>query len=185
MPMESVGATGQVFRSGGLSDAQSSPPLAARTAPSPARRRAELNGAILETSLTVSISAGNQPLQLLFRSALEQLNEILRPEFGEAAIENAVSQDNTPEGTAGRIVTLATGFFASFAAQRPDADPAQLRRDFLELIGRGIDRGFAEAREILGGLKVLEGDVATSIDKTYALVRQGLEAFAAAPAEAL
>jgi hypothetical protein len=49
--------------------------------------------------------------------------------------------------------------------------------DFIELIGGGIDKGFAEARQILDGLKVLEGDIASNIDKTYELVQVGLKAF--------
>ncbi|WP_292746763.1 DUF5610 domain-containing protein, partial [Methylophaga sp. UBA3191] len=38
-------------------------------------------------------------------------------------------------------------------------------------------QGFKEARDILGGLKVLEGDIAGNIDKTYDLVQQGLQSF--------
>jgi hypothetical protein len=49
--------------------------------------------------------------------------------------------------------------------------------DFVKLIGGGIDKGFAEARQILDGLKVLEGDVASNVDKTYELVQAGLKAF--------
>ncbi|MBT3719368.1 MAG: DUF5610 domain-containing protein, partial [Gammaproteobacteria bacterium] len=45
------------------------------------------------------------------------------------------------------------------------------------IIGGGIDQGFAEAREILDGLSVLEGDIATNIDATYDLVQEGLQAF--------
>ena len=46
-----------------------------------------------------------------------------------------------------------------------------------EVIGGGIDQWFKEARDILGGLKVLEGDIAGNIDKTYDLVQQGLQSF--------
>jgi len=50
-------------------------------------------------------------------------------------------------------------------------------KSFVEVIGGGIDQGFKEARDILGGLKVLEGDIAGNIDKTYDLVQQGLQSF--------
>ena len=44
-------------------------------------------------------------------------------------------------------------------------------------IGGGIDQGFAEARGILDGLGVLEGELKDNIDLTYDLVQQGLQAF--------
>lgn len=153
--------------------------------------RARLNGEILTASLEVSIRSGNEPLQLTFRSVIDNLNEILKPDFGADAIQNAASQDNSPEGTAGRIVALSTGFFEAFAAQRPEDDPNQVLDDFLDVIGRGIAQGFAEARDILDGLGVLQGDIASNIDRTEELVQQGLAAFAervrrpaAEPAEA-
>jgi len=43
-----------------------------------------------------------------------------------------------------------------------------------------MEKGFKEARDILGGLKVLGGDIASNIDKTYALVQKGYADFQAA-----
>jgi hypothetical protein len=48
---------------------------------------------------------------------------------------------------------------------------------FVDIIRGGIDQGFAEAKDILTSLKVLEGDIATNIDKTYDLVQEGLQSF--------
>ena len=48
---------------------------------------------------------------------------------------------------------------------------------FVDVISGGIDQGFAEAREILDGLKVLNGDIASNIDATYELVQDKLAAF--------
>lgn len=140
--------------------------------------QARLNSEILSASLEVSIRSGNEPLQLTFRAIIDNLNEILRPDFGDDAIATALNQDNSPEGTAGRIVALSTGFFEAFAAQRPGDDRNQVLDDFLSVISRGIAQGFAEAREILEGLNVLRGDIASNIDRTEVLVRDGLEAFA-------
>lgn len=140
--------------------------------------RSRLNAQILTASLEVSIRSGNEPLQLTFRAVIDNLNEILQPDFGEDAIQGAANQDNSPEGTAGRIVALSTGFFEAFAAQRPDDDPNQVLDDFLEVIGQGIAQGFAEARDILDGLGVLQGDIAANISRTEELVQQGLAAFA-------
>ncbi len=53
----------------------------------------------------------------------------------------------------------------------------------LSLLG-GIDQGFSEARDVLGGLKVLEGEIADNIDKTYEIIQKGLEDFLKGPDDA-
>ncbi|RDH89593.1 MAG: hypothetical protein DIZ77_00365 [endosymbiont of Seepiophila jonesi] len=47
----------------------------------------------------------------------------------------------------------------------------------LTIIRDAIEQGFAEAREILDGLSVLEGDISANIDTTFELVLEGLERF--------
>jgi hypothetical protein len=65
--------------------------------------------------------------------------------------------------------------------QHPELNEDDARLSFADLIKGGIDQGFAQARDILDGVGVLEGDIASAIDATYSLVMQGLEAFRAAP----
>lgn len=144
----------------------------------------QLNASIVQTSLTVSVSAQNEPLVLLLRTAIENLNEALKPEFGDNALQNAQGQDNTPEGTAGRIVSLSTGFFDAFKQQHGGADDSETLKDFMATIRRGVEQGFKEARQILKGLNVLNGDIAVNIDKTYELVQKGYADFEAARAGA-
>lgn len=138
-----------------------------------------LNQAVLAASAEVSISAGNESMALLFKTAIDHLNEVLAPEFGDNAIQRAADSglDVSPEATADRIVTLSTAFFARYQVAHPEKDLATALTDFTALIGGGIDQGFAEARDILDGLGVLEGDIASNIDKTYELVQAGLKAF--------
>ena len=50
----------------------------------------------------------------------------------------------------------------------------------MDTISGGMEKGFKEARDILGGLKVLNGDIAGNIDKTYELVQKGYADFIAA-----
>lgn len=145
-----------------------------------------LNASIVKASIDVSIGSKNEPLALLLKSAIESLNETLKPDFGDNAIQNAVDQDNTPEGTAGRIVSLSTGFFEAFKKLHSGEEEADVLKKFMDTIGGGIERGFKEAREILNGLNVLKGDIGDNVDKTYSLVMQGLKDFEAAqgkPAE--
>ncbi|NOX07969.1 MAG: hypothetical protein GXP22_00520 [Gammaproteobacteria bacterium] len=129
-----------------------------------------------------TISAGNKPLALTLRAAIDRINQILEPEFGSNAIESAAQSgvDYTPEATAERIVSLSTGFFEAFKGQHPGEDPNGVLDLFMEQISKGVLQGFSEARGILEGLSVLQGDIASNIDKTFELVQQGLDAFAQA-----
>lgn len=144
-----------------------------------ARGKTELNTQILEASLTVSISAGNESQQLVLRNVIDKLNEILDDGTGVPALDTASKQDNTPDGTAGRIVSLSTAFFGSYAKQHPELSEADAAASFVELIRGGVEKGFKDARGILDGLGALKGDVAGNIDKTFALVSKGFDDFLA------
>lgn len=145
-----------------------------------AEAHAQLNTSIIEASVAVSISSHNEPLALLLKSAITGINDLLRPEFGENAIQNAVSQDNTPEGTAGRIVSLSTGFYEAFKQQHVGEDEAEVLKKFMTTIRSGFEQGYKEASDILQGMGVLNGDIAGNIDKTYQLVQKGYADFEAA-----
>jgi len=154
-----------------------------------AQSHAQLNTAIVQASLTVALNSSNEPLALVLKTALTGINEALAPQLGPNAIEQAQSQDNTPEGTASRIVALSTAFYDAYRQQHPGGDEETTLQNFVSTLQRGVDQGFKEARDILGGLQVLKGDIASNIDKTYALVQQGYADFltahrsgAAAPA---
>lgn len=139
-------------------------------------QKAARNAAILQAT-SATLGARDQPLALLLRTAIDRLNEQLEPELGPNAIQSTVDSgvDTSPEATAERIVSLSTAFYGAFQRQHPDeAEP--LAR-FMDVIREGIDRGFSEAREILDGLQVLQGGIASNIDKTYELVQQGLSSF--------
>lgn len=147
-----------------------------------ASARSQQNASILRASLEVSIQAGDDSLALLYRSAIEHINETLSSGRGVDVIgEAAANQDNTPDATAGRILSFATGFFDAYAAQHPDKDAETLARDFVDVVRGGFEKGFAEAKHILDGLGVLGGsDVETGIMKTYELVMKGFDDFLAA-----
>lgn len=145
-----------------------------------AEQRTQLNVSIVQASLEVSISSQNDPLALVYKSAIESLNDTLKADFGENAIQAGASQDNSPEGTAGRIVSLTTAFFDAFKRQHPGEDEDTVLQNFMDTIGRGIEQGFKEAREILTGLNVLKDGIAGNVDKTYELVQKGLADFKAA-----
>jgi hypothetical protein len=141
------------------------------------KAKSQLNAAIVQASLTVSLNSSNEPLSLVLKTALTGINEELKGDYGDNAIQNAVSQDNTPEGTASRIVSLSTGFYEAFKRQHPGEDEGEVLNKFVETLQKGVDKGFKEARQVLDSLKVLGGDIASNIDKTYELVKQGYADF--------
>ena len=142
--------------------------------------RTQLNASIVTASFDVAISSGNEPLALLFKSAINSINVVLKQERGDNAIQNAFGQDNTAEGTAGRIVSISTGFYAAFKRQHPGEDEGEVLSKFMSTIKSGFEQGYQEASEILKGLGVLDGDIKSGIEKTYQLVQQGYADFEAA-----
>lgn len=147
---------------------------------SAAKARQQYNASIVQASLSVSLQSSNDPLALVYKTALTGINEALKADFGDNAVQNAAAQDNTPAGTAGRIVTLSTAFYDAFKQQHKGEDEDAVLDKFMATLQKGVDRGFKEARDVLAGLNVLNGDVAGNIDKTYDLIKQGYADFAAA-----
>ncbi|NOR71682.1 MAG: hypothetical protein GQ532_18675 [Methylomarinum sp.] len=145
----------------------------------PSAIKQQLNSAILKTNAEASVSAGNEPLALLYKTAIEGINDVLKADFGDNAIQAAYDSelDVSPEATADRIVSMSTAFFSQYQKQNPGMSNEEAAKSFAEIIGGGINQGFSEAREILTGLNVLEGDIASNIDTTYDLVQEGLKAF--------
>ncbi len=139
------------------------------------------NQAILDASLQVSISSGNNPMELLFRAAINTLNEVLATDLDTTPVQSAYESDLdvSPEATAGRIVSLSTAFFDQYLEQHPEMSAEEARPAFADVIRGGIEEGFAQARKMLDGLHVLEGEIAAGIDRTLSLVLQGLDAFSA------
>lgn len=139
----------------------------------------QLNKSILQANLEVSVSAGDNPMALLYKAAIEGINDVLQAEFGDNAIQNSYDAglDVSPEATADRIVTMSTAFFSKYREQHPEMTDEEAAKAFVKVIGQGIDQGFTEARDVLDGLQVLEGDIAKNIDSTYELVQDGLQAF--------
>lgn len=140
----------------------------------------KLNVSIMEASLEVSITSQNDSLSLLFKTAIDGINKVLQPTLGENAIQAATSQDNSPEGTAGRIVSLSTAFFDAFKKNHVGEDSAGVLKLFMDSLHSGFEKGFKEATDILTGLQVFKGDIASNIDKTHELVLKGFADFEAA-----
>ncbi len=143
-------------------------------------QKASLNVSILE-SAAVIIGVKDDPLSLVLSTAIDRINELLTPELGVNAVQKLSESefDVSPESTAERIASLSTAFYSAFKEQHSGEDEATVLSRFVDVISRGIEKGFGEARDILEGLEVLEGGIASDIDQTYELVQEKLAAFEA------
>lgn len=175
----STGSTSPLKANTAATAATASTDKAADMSPA-AKAKAQLNASIVEASLTVSLKSGNDPMSVVFKTALTGINEALEADFGKDAIQNASSQDNSPEATANRIVSLSTGFYEAYKRQNPGQDDETSLNNFMDTIKKGVEQGFKEARSILEGFKVLSGDLSSNIDKTYDLIQKGFADFVAA-----
>lgn len=139
----------------------------------------QLNAAIIESSLKFNTTIGDQPLSLVLKTALQGINEALKESGVDNSVEDAYESgvDFSPKATADRIVSFSTQFLSSYREQHPEMSEEESLSAFVDIISGGIDQGFGEAKDILGGLKVLAGDITNNIDKTYELVQSGLKDF--------
>lgn len=140
-----------------------------------------LDAAIVDSNLSITVGEQRNSLTLVLKTAIEGINAALEPVFGADAIQAARTSgvDASPEATAERIVSLSTGFLGAYQDANPELDVETALTQFTGLISDGIDKGFADAKGILESLKVLDGEIATSIDATYQLVQDKLATFIA------
>jgi hypothetical protein len=127
----------------------------------------------------MKLKISNEPLSLVYRTAVQKLNELLAPEIGAAGLQGVASggMDFSPEAVAERILSFATAGFTSFQTRHADQGRNEQLDGFMRLIHDAIDQGFAEARDILDGLGVLQGDISANTDRTYQLIQDGLGRF--------
>lgn len=139
----------------------------------------ENNKNIIEAQLQVSLKDGPSVLSLLFRTAIEEINNQLSMSPTENAIEKTYENniDVTPEATADRILKGTTSFFNAYKEQNKDLSESEALTKFVDVIKGGIDIGFEDARNILNNLSVLEGDIANEVNLTYNFVLEGLNTF--------
>jgi len=120
------------------------------------------------------------PQQLLNQQILATLNEHLDVR-GAANIQSLDASEFTPEKVADRIL----GFIGAALnmAKSKGADDEALQK-IMDQAREGVERGFSEAREILEGLGIFDGEIKANADKTYELLQQGLDKLEGkAPAE--
>lgn len=144
-----------------------------------AEQRQAQNIAILRANEQVSLRSNNDSLALLYKAAIEGINAELEPVMGENAAQKIYDEgiDTSPQATADRIVAFATAFYSRYKELNPAETEQQTLDNFMALITPGVEKGFADAKDILTNLKVYEGELESAVDSTFELVKKGLAVF--------
>jgi hypothetical protein len=151
--------------------------------------RTSMNAMIIEASLKISISSGDNAQGLLYRTTLESIYEAINTKF-ESKITPEYQMPETidsPETASNTILTFSLGLYASYSSRYSSQDESTTATNFIDLVRGGFEKGFNEAVDILKGLDVFKGNVADEINKTWELVQKGFDDFLASklpPSEA-
>lgn len=119
----------------------------------------------------IESQAAKSPQQLLNQQILATLNGHLKS-AGVPLIQTLDPSEFTPEKVADRIM----GFIGTAInmARANGASEEKLQQMMVQA-RKGVEQGFNEAREILTGLGVFEGQIKENANRTYDLLQQGLD----------
>ena len=117
-------------------------------------------------SVSIGLLTPEKTQAILNRQLAEKLEQRLQAEGIQ--LEGLNPDDFTPEKVSERILGFVSGRVLSETDQGKQSELMQQAR-------KGIEQGFAEARDILASLDVLNGKVKDDVDSTYDLIQQGLE----------
>ena len=129
---------------------------------------AAVNKALMSKStdeVSIGLLTPEKTQALLNRQIADKLEQRFKEEGVE--LKGLQAEDFTPEKVSERIL----GFVSGRILAEQDND-RQL--ELMEQARQGIEQGFAEARDILDSLDVLNGRVKEEVDSTYDLIQQGL-----------
>lgn len=122
-----------------------------------------------------NITASENPTELLFKTIVEGVNEVLGDDTIQGSFDAEV--DVTPEAVAQKIVTLAIESYPQYVAENSDVPAADVANSFFGRVTEGVSSGADEARGVLAGLNVVDEEVASAIDATYDAIIQGVQSF--------
>ena len=91
-------------------------------------------------------------------------------------VRQGVGQDWSAEATAQRIFDVATSFYELFAEQNGDLDGESVITAYEDEIRGAIEKGFADAMEILEGMQV-PSEVLDTANDTMTLLSERLDKF--------
>lgn len=139
----------------------------------------KLSNSILHANLEVSVDITNESITMLYKAIIEGINEAIGNDSGGniTPYTDQSGLELNPYAIADRIITISTTLYSNYRLQQPELAEIEAVKSFKKIISAGIESGFAETRNILDGLLVLEGDVEKTIDASDDCIQRGLENF--------
>lgn len=148
----------------------------------------QMNKGLLQAMFGKPETRDSNAMRIFYQEVVTQLEDILRQELGDENFSLQKLADKTsgiegqedywsPENTADRIVTGATGYFETFKKQHPNLSHEEQVEKFLSIISPAVDKGIGEAINILEGFDVFDGSIKDNALKTQELVHEKLDAF--------
>ncbi|MCK5647597.1 MAG: DUF5610 domain-containing protein [Gammaproteobacteria bacterium] len=119
-----------------------------------------------DDKVSIGILTPEKTQALLNREIADKLEKYFKDEGIE--LKGLKADDFTPDKVSERIL----GFVSGRILSENDNDK---QNELMQQARKGIEQGFAEARDILESLSVLNGKVKEDIDSTYDLIQQGLD----------
>ncbi|MDF2180874.1 DUF5610 domain-containing protein [Neptuniibacter sp. CAU 1671] len=121
----------------------------------------------------------SQALILVYKTTLDEINELLCQELEERLLDNTLDAgwEPTAEMVADRLVNMAIEIFSFYLSAHPELNEDVVLERFMNQITEGVVQGVAEAREILDGVNSLDEETESQIDQAFDLTLEGLENF--------
>lgn len=120
-----------------------------------------------------------EPLQLLVRALTARLQQTFGALPTSRPLTSAIEQTLTPELACARMLPLLGAAFANYQTAQPNQDQKGLGVAFISIAHDTLQQGYAETRQLLGNLAMLEGSVVHDIDKAVDLINHALPGIAA------
>ena len=123
----------------------------------------------------VTINTSEKPAALVFKTAIEGINEVL----GENTITATYDAESnlSSEETTQNIVNLTTAAYPQYVESNPDLTAEDAAQSFIDAITEGLNNAAADAKNVLSGLNSLDDETSSMIDSTYDAALQGVQAF--------
>ena len=133
---------------------------------------------ILDIGKGKSLSA-DQSMWIVVERAMDKLRSVVSDARAALGLSENEPIDTSPEATAGRIADFALGAFDRWSKNHSGLSDEDALKQFADFIGGAIQQGISEARGILAALNSLSSDVNDNIDKTWSIIQNRLNDFAA------
>ena len=145
--------------------------------------RKDVSALVLSKTLaSIQEAGGLESTQTLYngfsQKDLQNLESLVESAKADLGVSPDTSFDVTPEATANRIVDFALLAFSQFQENHTELSEEDIRTEFVEFIGKAIEKGVEEARDILTGLNSLTEEVDADITTTVDIINQRLQQFA-------